>query len=67
MIDIISYIKIYGPPHLKAIRALEKIAIDMPEVCILDTVIERSPRPLITDHRVMDYYDEIGEIPVNQV
>ena len=34
-----SYIKIYGPPILEAIRELEKIAIDMPEVCIMDYVI----------------------------
>lgn len=35
-----SYIKIYGPPVLKAIRALEKIAVDMPETCISDTILE---------------------------
>lgn len=34
-----SFIKIYGPPVLKAIRELGKIAVDMPEVCIMDTVI----------------------------
>ena len=34
-----SYIKIYGPPVLEAIRELERIAIDMPEVCIMDYVI----------------------------
>jgi hypothetical protein len=34
-----SYIKIYGPPILKAIKALEKIALDMPEVCIMDSSI----------------------------
>jgi hypothetical protein len=34
-----SYVKIYGPPLLKAIKALEKVAIDMPEVCIMDTTI----------------------------
>ena len=37
-----SFIKIYGPPVLKAIRELERIAIDMPEVCIIDTVIVSS-------------------------
>ena len=37
-----SYVKIYGPPVLKSIRALEKIAIDMPEVCIMDTLIVES-------------------------
>jgi len=31
-----SYIKIYGPPLLKTIKALEKIAPDMPEVCIMN-------------------------------
>jgi hypothetical protein len=31
-----SFIKIYGPPIAKAIKALEKIAIDMPEVCIMN-------------------------------
>ena len=34
-----SYIKIYGPPIVEAIRELERIAIDMPEVCIMDYVI----------------------------
>jgi len=37
-----SYIKIYGPPLLKTIRTLEKIAVDMPEVCIMDSIIEAS-------------------------
>jgi len=36
---MISFIKIYGPPILKAIRALEKIAVQIPEVCIMDTII----------------------------
>ena len=29
-----SYIKIYGPPIVKALRALEKIAVESPEVLI---------------------------------
>lgn len=32
-----SYVKIYGPPMGKAIAALRKVAIDTPEVCIMDT------------------------------
>ncbi|MCJ7633330.1 hypothetical protein MUP77_13205 [Candidatus Bathyarchaeota archaeon] len=36
---MISYVKLYGPPILKSIKALEKIALDMPEVCIMDTII----------------------------
>lgn len=35
-----SYIKIYGPPLLKAIKALETIAIDTPNVCIADVLLE---------------------------
>ncbi|MFC1802391.1 hypothetical protein ACFL0D_00310 [Thermoproteota archaeon] len=36
---MISYIKIYGPPHLEAITALEKIAVNLPETCIMDHAI----------------------------
>jgi hypothetical protein len=42
-----SYIKIYGPPILEAIRELEKVAIDMPEVCIMDHVIQKELSPRI--------------------
>ena len=45
-----SYIKLYGPPILSAIRELEKIAVNMPEVCIMNTVIMRNiPRSLASD------------------
>ena len=36
---MISYIKIFGPPVLKAIRALELIAVNMPQIRIMDTII----------------------------
>ena len=42
-----SYIKIYGPPISKAIKELEKLAIDMPEVCIMDYVIAQNISPSI--------------------
>ena len=42
-----SYIKIYGPPVFEAIRELEKLAVDMPEVCIMDYVIARDLSPCI--------------------
>ena len=57
-----SYIKIYGPPILKAIRALEKAAIDMPEVCIWDTLIEAVPMYDSSD--VLGYFQLSGvELP----
>ncbi len=45
-----TYIKIYGPPFVKAIKALEKLAVDMPEVCILDTfMVQGLPASLARD------------------
>ena len=38
----ISYIKIFGPPVLKAVRELEKVAVDMPDVFIMDTIFART-------------------------
>ena len=37
-----SFIKIFGPPVLSAIKELQKIAVDMPEVCVMDSVIAGS-------------------------
>lgn len=37
---MISYVKIYGPPLFEALKVLQKIAIDMPEVCIMDTTLQ---------------------------
>ena len=34
-----TFIKIIGPPILKSLRALEKVSINMPEFCIMDTII----------------------------
>jgi hypothetical protein len=31
-----TYVKIYGPPILKTIKALEKVVLDMPQVCIMN-------------------------------
>jgi len=42
-----SYIKIYGPPVLEAIKELEKLAVDMPEVCIMDYVIAQDISPSV--------------------
>ena len=66
-----SYIKIYGPPVLKAIRALEKVAIDMPEVSIMDSLIEvllgftGATRPVRTD-LIVNYFSTIIHFPNSQ-
>ncbi len=49
-----SYIKLYGPPIVKAIKALEKMAIDNPKVCISDIFIVPSqlfPFPTVIGER----------------
>ncbi len=40
-----TYIKIYGPPFVKAIRALEKIAAESPEVLITSYYDALCPTP----------------------
>ena len=37
-----SYIKLYGPPIGEAIKALRNVAIDFPEVCVMDSALEAS-------------------------
>ena len=44
-----SYIKIYGPPILEAIKALQGIAIPMEEVCIMDITWEMGGPVIASD------------------
>ena len=60
------YIKIYGPPVLKSLRALEALAIDTPEVCIMDTIIALNLTPLGQPTEVMDFFSEAGQITVER-
>lgn len=43
-----SYIKLYGPPVLEAMKALEKISVEIPEVSIMNTVLWREVAGQIT-------------------
>ena len=58
-----SYIKIYGPPTMKAIKALEKMAIHFPEVCIMDPLIYSSMSAFQTNEGTMNYFATSGEVP----
>ena len=42
-----SYIKLLGPPILEGIKALEKIAVDMPEVCMMHQTFIKGMSPRI--------------------
>ena len=56
-----SYIKIFGPPVLEAIKALEQLAVDIPEVCITDFVIANEiPRSLAKD--IGGWFDSRGVV-----
>ena len=57
-----SYVRIYGPPLLKAIKALEKIAVNMPEVCIMDTMINSSMPQFNSSEGVMNYFSFTGSM-----
>jgi len=61
-----SFVKIYGPPILKAIRALEKIAVDMPEVCIMDTVIAQDLPQFDVMENTMTYFETAGSMTVER-
>ena len=50
-----SYVKIYGPPIVEAIKVLHNIAVNMPEVCVRDVYLEMMSQPL-SDQEVYDYY-----------
>jgi len=53
-----SHIKIYGPPVLDAIMALEKVSVDLPEVCIMDKLIERDYAGFNDPEYVRGYWEE---------
>jgi len=55
-----SYIKIIGPPILDALKALENIAIDMPEVCIMHTKFALGS--LIRGEPLLEYFGGPGVI-----
>jgi hypothetical protein len=61
----ISYVRIYGPPIMKAIRELEKLAVDMPEICIMNTILANAPQlnAYLTDPGATSEY--FGAIPID--
>jgi hypothetical protein len=60
-----SYIKIYGPPILKAIQVLETVAVDLPEVCIMDSIFEQSS-DIISDPEELNSYFQSLSVPITR-
>jgi len=64
-----SYVKVYGPPLLKAIKALEKIAVTMPEVCIWDIHMAASSSfrsQSFSNDEVRTFFNDVGEVPTKR-
>ena len=61
-----SYIKVFGPPILKAVKELETVAVDFPEVCIMDTVIAASSPQFNTPEGIADFFGGAGDITVER-
>ena len=65
-----TYIKIKGEPLLKGIKALEKMAVDTPKVCIMNRAIVYSILPLESPEgmmmfptdSVLSYFSTMGDI-----
>lgn len=55
-----SYIKIYGPPLSKALRALEKIAVELPEVSFYNTLLTFDPYVAFNPDRMDVYLQDHG-------
>ena len=53
-LELRSYIKIYGPPVNKAIKALVRVAVEMPEVCVMDRIILKDISPQLARDIGMD-------------
>jgi hypothetical protein len=58
---MISYIKVLEPPLLKAIKELEKISFDFPQVCIMDeAIMQNIPKSLARDlGGIVEYTDQV--------
>lgn len=56
-----SFIKIYDPPVLNAIKVLEQIAIDVPQVCIMDPLIGHARATNVLGERTSDMMDYFSE------
>ena len=57
-----SYIKILGPPYAEAIHSLEKIALDVPQVCIMNTILLHGNPFLDSLDWVYNYMKNLGDV-----
>jgi len=64
---MISYLKLYGPPVYEALKALEKIAVGMPEVCIMSQMYTVSiPNPSTSPEMAYNYFSDLLSVDVDR-
>ena len=56
------FVKVIGPPYLEAIRALEKIALDTPEICIMNTILMHGNPYLDSLDWIYNYFKGLGKV-----
>ena len=58
---MITFVKIIGPPFQEAILALERIAVDLPQTCIMDrAILEDASKSLARD--IGGWFDTRGVV-----
>jgi uncharacterized protein YegP (UPF0339 family) len=57
-----TFIKILGPPTLKAIKALEASALKLPQVCVMSPTIADEPSAYDSIEDIGSYFGGFGEI-----
>jgi hypothetical protein len=67
VIHLKSYVKIYGPPIVKAIRTLEKIAAESSEVIIASYFDTITPGPFSSEEDLDEYISTLDfDIPIDR-
>jgi hypothetical protein len=57
-----SYVKILGPPLLEAIRALDRVAVDMEGFSVMNPLIQLAPYDSMTSDETRVYFDAVGSV-----
>ena len=57
-----SYVKILGPPLLEAIKALDKIAVEMEGISVMNPLIQLAPYDTMTSDETRVYFDAVGTV-----
>ena len=57
-----ALIRIYGPPYLEAITALERVALDNPEICLMNPLLSTADPWTQTVDWIYNYFKGRGKV-----